>query len=160
MTWAEHKTHYGVGLNRSVDHVRTLPLFCKPCLAKGHQCPAQEGTDECIFCEDGVPCPVLQRKLVTTSASPVLPEDALLQPEQVAKKRGPPVVTVHAKDVPKFMNNGGRALAHAAVKAVTMENEDRVRICSVEGCGKKLRAASNRSGRCAKHFYLRRRNQM
>lgn len=42
--------------------------LCKPCLARGHQCEARDVVDGepwCIFCMDGVDCPIMQRK--TTS---------------------------------------------------------------------------------------------
>jgi hypothetical protein len=39
----------------------TATLFCQPCLKRGHECPAREGSDECIFCEDKALCPVMQR---------------------------------------------------------------------------------------------------
>lgn len=63
--------------------------FCQPCLAKGHECPARDGSNECIFCEDGVRCPRM--------------------------KTGMPVVTVHAENPQKFLEHGGAELVKAAV---------------------------------------------
>jgi hypothetical protein len=53
----------GVNIFAGSGMLATATLFCKPCLERGHQCPARESSEEaeCIFCEDGVPCPVVQR---------------------------------------------------------------------------------------------------
>jgi len=57
-------------------------LFCASCLKKGHQCLAREGSDECIFCEDGAPCPAMRRqasahtRIRPTSAEPRLVGEA------------------------------------------------------------------------------------
>jgi hypothetical protein len=77
----------------------TAPLFCKPCLANGHQCPAREGEWEpgeppvCIFCEDGAPCPAMRRAATAhttqrpSCARPVLRNDSLLSRDALITKR-------------------------------------------------------------------------
>lgn len=129
--------------------------FCQRCLQNGHQCPAQADTDLCIFCEDHVACPLMkfERTPRPTSATPVLRDQSLLSEGQLEKQRSKPVVTVHATDPVKFTRNGGQELFLAAIKEVATMLNQTEKLCSVEGCGKRLRRR-NTTGRCVKHYYV------
>jgi hypothetical protein len=150
------KTFHGSGLT-------VVPgRYCETCLKKGHQCPAREGSDECIFCEDKAPCPVMQRAATehtrVTATPRLVGEDSKqrgrygqkLAKAPAAKKK--PIVTVHAAQPAEFLKNGGGELIRAAAKYVKeIAVNETAKTCSE--CGKALRS-NNTSGRCSKHFYI------
>jgi hypothetical protein len=122
-------------------------LFCRPCLAKGHQCPAREGSDECIFCEDSVPCPITKRAVDPALRdhklhAPVLVNDVLRRGHE--KER--PFTACANPEVPE---NSAKPKREESV----VKEEAKVRICSVEGCGRNL-LPNNTTGRCYKHYYV------
>lgn len=60
--------------------------FCRPCLEKGHRCMTTNIVDDrhvCVFCEDGVACPVVKRQLL--KRQPTAPAE----PESSARKESP-----------------------------------------------------------------------
>ena len=77
----------------------SAPLFCKSCLARGHQCAARDGSDECIFCEDNTPYPIMRRQATEpqriSSSTPILRNDALLSPRALEKKRARPATAAN-----------------------------------------------------------------
>jgi hypothetical protein len=98
-------------------------------------CPAREGWDECIFCEDGELCPLSRMKPAAVgSSAPMLRDDARLSPKKLAQKRAAAMVSVQVKSEEKQM-------------------PELAKTCSVVGCGKVLRS-NNETGRCSKHFYV------
>ncbi len=148
-----HKRFHGAGL--AVAHGQ----FCVTCLKNGHTCPAREGSDECIFCEDKAPCPVMQRaatehtQIPTSSAPKLIGEAQPTRGRYGEKLKKQPRVTVHADRPKEFVESpAGKELIRAAVKEVTMKDKA-ARTCSEPECGKALRS-NNTSGRCSKHFYV------
>ena len=124
-------------------------MFCKTCLSRGHQCPARAGSDECIFCEDKVPCPKMRHQATEhtriSSSPPILRDDALLSARALEKKRARPV----AQSV-SHQKKSGATEKHKSTEAIVVKQDESRRTCSVKGCETKLNAV-NKTGRCAKH---------
>lgn len=105
--------------------------FCVDCRKKGcNQCEAQEGSELCVFCEDGVPCPFAK------------------QVQQRAQAARTSLAEIEGKRA------AGMA-AHVERKTGKEEKpmqEQEVKTCPYPGCGKKLRA-DNQRGFCSPHAY-------
>lgn len=92
---------------------------CVPCLRKGHSCVTAnqlEGQYVCVFCEDDMDCPVIQReKKMGISRSAM---NAITPTAQAPIPKAEPATPA---------------------KESTVNNKMAPPICSVPGCGKKLR---------------------
>lgn len=162
-----NKTFHGSGM--AVD--RGTRLFCVRCLEKGHTCYAREGSDECIFCEDKAPCPVMQRAATEHTRIPTIRGPMLIgeaQPrrgrfgQKLAKqpaKKSPAAVSVHAEKPREFIESpAGRELIRAAAKEMDVNNKGTDRTCSIEDCIIPLKS-NNKSGRCKNHQYIPRKKR-
>ena len=143
---------------------------CVTCKARGHICNARPGTDECIFCEDGELCPVSTRNGEKKPAPPPMTTDGVRSHILYAlanlgwKKHA----ATAAVDVATDPSRGNLGFDERLRIAIAQASENRSpnsksnqqkevsavsRTCSVEGCHAQLND-SNKSGRCAKHWYL------
>jgi hypothetical protein len=134
--------------------------YCKPCRDKGHNCETRlkDLNEEfiCIFCADGVDCPVMEQAKRRRCAhagcgAPLIPDN----PTKFCSRHMPAAEMKAFKESKRVPSNGSSSKRSKAPKEVkeetTMEEQ---RVCSVEGCGKKL-IRSNKSGRCSAHNYVR-----
>jgi len=103
-------------------------LDCVRCRDAGHKCAAThelDGEPICVFCEDGLPCPIIRRE------------------QRAARDRKPqptPIAEVNRETTVE--------------KTVEQENGAAVttRICAKPGCTTEI-GPKNRSGRCGPHFH-------
>ena len=115
--------------------------YCETCLANGHQCLAYPGSTQCIFCEDGVPCPILRR-----NPKPVVPA---YRPTRVAQ------APARKSVVDKLFR---ASIAESRQREIGKDHEvtmkqAKSRTCDAPDCNTGI-TVQNKSGYCARHFYL------
>lgn len=107
-----------------------------------------DGREICIFCDDGIPCPVLQRVMVKAKAP-----DAIAAGVAVAAAiaRRPNLAPPTAEE--KIAVAASLLQQKRAGRVITSTEEDamaQIRMCAQQGCDKKL-ANNNTTGRCQLH---------
>jgi hypothetical protein len=151
-----HKEFRGAGMPV------TAPLFCKPCLANGHQCPAREGEWEpgeppvCIFCEDGAPCPVMRRSQTPQYRvnAATVKEDAQ-RSNQIVRGRLQPAVERQPLParLPRQPPTDVNKPQTVDTKEKEMGTNAKTVPCKFTDCPTQV-TERNRSGYCAIHFYV------
>src|SRR5216684_4238529 len=120
-------------------------LWCSRCLVlHGVGCTAthetEAGLPSCVFCLDGVPCPVVRRRERVAKQKP--PEEPPPKADE-AEFEVPSTSSDHkqTRDEEKSMETKASTHSPAAT-----------RVCARPGCTVKL-SAINKSGKCAAHFH-------
>lgn len=121
--------------------------FCKTCKANGHCCDAREGSEDCIFCEDGVACPVTTRQAKPENFgrpehTPMLANDVLRAGKQRAQRAA-------EEQTPKPVSNYTTPVERQGGRNPMAE----VKLCSVDGCNTTIKH-NNLTGRCKAHYYI------
>jgi hypothetical protein len=122
---------------------RCIDLHGAPGCAATHE--SEDGAPSCVFCVDGVLCPVLRKR-----------EQVARKREKglTAEKRAPdPTVNLRVRSRGSDTETKGKAKMETKPATTSQAHAPAaIRVCERPGCTTEL-GALNRSGRCAAHFH-------
>jgi hypothetical protein len=130
-------------------------LDCKRCLDFGHRCGATHETEasdpSCVFCLDGVSCPVRRRQERSDSQKKTQ-TSVQRDPDATVKSSGSVAALTGASRV-RTKDAERETESESKMETTTQTHQPvSVRICNRPGCTIEL-GPLNRSGRCTRHFH-------